>query len=137
MDVGDIDTNLVVLFRLHTFRERHGLGLNLTEGVEGGDGLHALVGRHDGRERAVGIILKLLDSDATAKATALRQFSRMIEEVAMSVEVGNTTVVGKRLGFAQRHNLTGILPRTSRMGSRAIGYVLRHTAGSIEQLISL
>ena len=99
MDIGYIDAHLVILFRLHTLRECHRLGLHLTEGVESRDRLYAFVGRHDGWERTVGIILKLLNSNATAKATTFRQLTRMVEEIAMSVEVGDTAVVGKRLGL--------------------------------------
>ena len=59
----------------------------------------------------------------------------MIEEIAVTVEVGYTTVVGKRLGVAQRHNLTSILPRACRRRSRTVRDMLRYTTGSIKQLV--
>ena len=62
------------------------------------------------REGAVGIILKLLDGGTTAETTTARQLTGVIEEVRVALEVGYTTVVGKRLCIFQRHNLTAIGP---------------------------
>ena len=98
MDVADIDTDLIILFCLHTFRKRHGLSLYLTVGIELSNGLHTLVGRHDGGEATVGIVLKLLHSHTTAKAATIGELAGVVEEIRVTLEVSHTTVVGKRLG---------------------------------------
>ena len=72
MDVGYIDTHLVVTLSLHALGEGHCLGLHLAEGIECGNRFHTLVSRHDSGEAAIGIILKLLDSHTSAKATTFR-----------------------------------------------------------------
>ena len=95
VNVGDVDTHLITLFCFYTFREGHRLGLYLTVWVKLGNGLDALIGRHDGGEAAVGIVLELLDGHAATKAATTRQLACMIEEIAMPFEVGYTTVVGK------------------------------------------
>ena len=135
MDVADIDTHLVVLLRLHATRESHRLSLHTTEGTESVDGLDTLVSRQNGWERAVGIVLELFDGHATAEATTTRQLTRMIEEIRMSFIVGNTTMVGKRLRVAQRHDDSCIFPRAYRRRCRAVRDVFRHTTSSIQQLV--
>ena len=148
MNIGNVDTQAVLdlrtlivshlpLFGLHTFGKGHCLSLYLTVGVEYSHGLHTLVGWHDGGEAAVGIILEFLDSHTTAKTATIWQFTGMIEEIAVSLIVGYTAMVSKRLGIAQRHNLTGISPRTSGVWCRAIADMLRHTASSIKQEIAV
>ena len=136
MDIGHIDTHLTILLSLQAFRECHRLSLHLAEGVECRNGLHTFVSRKDGGERAVSIILELLDSHTTAKAATTRQLARMVEEIAVTIEVGYTTVVGKRLGLAQRHNLASISPRTCGRWGCAIRDVLRHTTSGIQQEIA-
>ena len=131
MDIGHIDTNLVILLSLQTTRESHRLGFHLAERVERSNGLHTFVSRQNGGEATISIILELLDSHATAKAATLRQLARMVEEVGVTVEVGNATVVGKRLGIAQRHNLAGILPRTCRRRCRTVRDMLRYATSGI------
>ena len=135
VNVTDIDTDVVALLGLHSTRESHGLGLHTTEGTECIDRLHALVGRHDGRERAVSIVLELLDSHATAKASTSGQLTRMIEEIGMSFVVGHTAVVGKRTRVAQRHDDTCVFPRAYGRRCRAVGDVFRHSTSSIQQLV--
>ena len=63
-------------------------------------------------EGAVGIILELLDGGTTAETTTARQLTGVIEEVRVTLEVGYTTVVSKRLCILEWHNLTAIGPRT-------------------------
>ena len=89
----------------------------------------------DDGEGAVGIILKLLHGDATAEAAATRQFSCMVEEIAVTLEVGHAAVVRKRLGVFQRHNLTTISPGSLKRRSRGVGNMLRHATGGIEQVV--
>ena len=137
MDVGHIDAHLVVLLCLQALREGHGLGLHLTERVELSHGLHALIGRHDSGERAVGIVLELLYGHATAEATATRQFTRMIEEVGVALVVGYTAVVGERPRITQRHNLASIRPRTSGMRRSTIRNMFRYSTSGIEQIVGL
>ena len=98
MDVGDIHAHLVILLGLHALRECHGLSLHLTIGVELGNGLHTLVGRHDGGEATVGIVLKLLHSHTTAKAATIGELAGVVEEIGVSLKVCHATVVRKRLG---------------------------------------
>ena len=112
VDIAHIDTYLIILFCLHPLRERHRLCLYPAIRVEGSHGLHALVSRQDGGEATISVILEFLDSHTTSKAATLWQFACVIEEIAMSFIVSYTTVVGKRVGIAQRHNLTRVFPRT-------------------------
>ena len=135
MDVGDIDTYLLVLLCLHTLRECHSLSLHLAEGVEGGYGLHALVGRHDSGETTIRIVFELLDSYTTAKAATIGQLAGVVEEIAVTFVVGHTTVVGKRLRIGQRHNLASILPRTRGVRCRTVADMLRNTTRSIQQVV--
>ena len=137
MDVGNVDAHLVVLLSFDTLGEGHRLSFDLAEGVELGDGLHTLVGRQDGGERTIGIILELLDGYATAEATATRQLAGVVEEVGVSLVVGHTAMIGKRAGIAQRHNLTGIGPRASGVGSSAVRDMLGNATGGVEQLVNL
>ena len=136
VDIAHIHTHLVVLLGLHALRESHRLGLHLTVGVKLGHGLHALVGRHDGWETAVGIILKLLYSHTATETATLWQLACVVEEVAVSFIVGHATVVSKRVGIAQRHNLAGILPWAQWRWSCAVRDMLRHAACCIQQLIN-
>ena len=135
MNLSHINTNLVILLSLHTLRESHRLGLRLEIGVEGSKGLYALVGRHDGGEAAIGIVLKLLYSYTTAKAAAFGQLTCVIEKIRMALIVGYTAVVGKRVCLAQGHDLTSIGPGACGCGSGAVRDMLRHATSSIEQLI--
>ncbi len=135
MDVGDIDADGIVLLGFQTFGESHRLGLHAAVGTEGIDGFHALVGRHDGGEAAVGVVLEFLYGHASAEASAIGQLARVVEEIGVSFVVGNATVVGERVGLAERHDLASILPRACRRRRRAVADVLRHSAGSIEQLV--
>ena len=137
VNVRHVDAYLAVLLRLHTLRECHRFGFHLTIGVERGDGFYALVGRHDGWEAAVGIILELFDGYAASETTTIRQFARVVEEVGVAFIVGHATVVSERLRVAEGHNLAGIGPGTCGRGSCAVGNVFWNTTGSIEQLIDL
>ena len=112
MDIRHIDAYLVVLLRLDTLGESHCLGLHLTVRTELLDGLHTLVRRHDGGETAVSIILEFLDGHTTTEAASVGQLTRMVEEVAMTLVVGHTTVVRKRIRLAERHDLACIGPGT-------------------------
>ena len=111
VDIADIYTNLVILFGLHTLRECHRLSLHLLIWIEGRNGFHALVGRQNRGEAAVSIVLEFLYGHATSKTATIGQFTCVIEEIGMSLIVGHATVVCKRPGVAQRHNLAGICPR--------------------------
>ena len=137
VDIRHINADFVVLFGLYTATESHRLGLHLLIGVKSGDGLHTLVGRHDGGEAAVRVILELLHSYASAKAAAPGELARVVEEIRVTLVVGHTAMVGERLGIAQGHNLSGIGPGARRMRSRAVADMFGHTACSIEQLIGL
>ena len=95
VNITDINTYLVILFRLHTTRESHRLSLNTTEGVEDVNRLHALVCRHDGGKRAVGVILEFLNSHTATEAATLRQLACMIEEIGVALIVSNTTMISK------------------------------------------
>ena len=53
----------------------------------------------------------------------------------MTFIIGHTTVVGKRVGIAQRHNLASILPGTCWRWCRAIRDMFGHTTCGIQQLI--
>ena len=135
MDIGDVDADGIVLFGLQAFGESHRLSLYATVRTEGINGFHAFVSRQDGGEAAVSIVLELLHGNATSEAAAVGQFTCVIEEIAVSFVVGHAAMVGERVGLAERHNLTGIFPWAGGRGSRAVADVLRHTAGSIEQLV--
>ena len=87
----------------------------------------------DDRERAVGIVLKLLHSTAAAKASASRQLASMVEEVAVSLKVFHATVVGKRLGVFEWHYRSNIFPRTFGFVADRISDVLRHSTSRIQQ----
>ena len=90
-----IYTSESIWFALHPKRERHCLCLHARVGIEGCDGVHALVGRKDGGEGAVGIELKLLDGDAASEAASTWKFACMVEEIVVSLEVLVATVVGE------------------------------------------
>ena len=135
MDIGDIDTNLVVLFSLNTSAESHRLGLTLAERIEGCDRLHTLVGRKDGGEASIRVVLEFLDCNTTAKAAPLRQFACVIEEIGMSPEIGYATMIGKRFRVGKRHDLTSIGPWSRRSWSSTIGNMFRNTACGIEELV--
>ena len=72
--------------------------------------LHTLVGRHNRGEGSVGIILELLHSHTTSETTAIGQFSRMVEEIGMSLIVCHTAMVRKRLRVAERHDFASVGP---------------------------
>ena len=135
VDIGDVDAYFIVLFSLHASREGHRLGLHMAEGAERGYGLHSFVGRHDGREGTIGIVMEFFHGHTAPESTATRQLARMIEEVGMTFVIGHAAVVGERFCVAQRHDLTGIGPRPSRRWCRAVADVLRHPAGSIKELV--
>ena len=135
MNIAHVYSNLIILLCLHTLRESHGLGLHLAVRVKLGYRFYTLVSWHDDWKTAIGIILKLLYSHTTTEATTLRQLTCMVEEVAVPLKVGHATVVGKRVGITQRHNLAGILPGAQRRWCRAVRYMLRHATCCVEQLI--
>ena len=135
VDVTDINPYLVVLFSLHTFREGHGLSLHLAIRVKHANRLHACIGGHNLWETAIGIVLKLLNSYTTTETATIWQFTCMVEEIAMTFIIGHTTVVGKRVGIAQRHNLASILPGTCWRWCSAIRDMFGHTTSGIQQLI--
>lgn len=135
MDIRHIDTHLFVLLRLDTLGECHGLSLHLTVGIECADRSYPFIRRQDGGKTAVRIILELLDGNTASETTAVGQFPGMVEEIAVTFVVGNTTVVGKRLGIAEWHDFSRIFPRTGRRGCRTIGDMLRDTTGGIQQLV--
>ena len=110
MDVADIDSHLLVLLRLHPPREGHRLSLYATVGVEGGNGFHTLVCRHDGGEGTVGIVLEFLYCHATSEAAATGQLARVVEEIGMSLEVSHATVIGERSRIRERHDLSDVCP---------------------------
>ena len=110
VSIGHIDTNLIVLFSMQTLREGHCFSFYLAIRVEEAYRLHAFVSRKDSWERAIRIVCKLFYGNTAGKATATWQLASVVEEVAMSFIIGHTGMVGKRVGFAQRHNLAGIFP---------------------------
>ena len=89
----------------------------------------------DDREGAVVIVSELFHGDTATKASPAWQLARVVEEIAMSLEVGHAAVVGKRLCFFQGHDCAPIRPWAFKRRSRAVGYMLRHAAGSIEQIV--
>ena len=133
--VRHVHAHLVVLFRLHAFRERHRLRLYLSERVESLNGLDAFVGRHDGGEAAVGIVGEFLHSHAASEPATAGKLAGVIEEIAVPFVVGHSAVVRERLGVAQRHDFAGIGPRSGRGGCRAVADMLWHTACCIQQLV--
>ena len=135
MNVTYIYAHLVVLLGFNTFRESHGLGLYSAIRIKHAYGLHTCIGRHNLWETAIGIVLKLLNSNTTTKAATIWQFTCMVEEIAMTFIIGHTTVVSKRVGITQRHNLASILPGTCWRRCRTIRDMLGHTTSSIQQLI--
>ena len=114
VDIRHIDTHLFVLLRLDTLGECHGLRLHLTVRIECTDRFYPFIRRQDGGKTAVRIILELLDGNTASETTAVGQFPGMVEEIAVTFVVGNTTVVGKRLGIAEWHDFSRIFPRTCR-----------------------
>ena len=136
MDVANINTYLIILLCLNTFRESHGLGLNLTIRIKLSHRFYTCISRHNGWKATIGIILKLLYCNTATKATTLWQLTSMVEEVTMSFIVCYSTVVSKRVSITQRHNLASILPRTKWRWSSTVRNMFRHTSSSIQQLIS-
>src|SRR5574344_1077201 len=134
VNVRHIDAYLPVLFGLHSFRESHGFSLRLTERLEGGDRFHSLVGGLHHGERAISVVLKRLDSHTASEASSMRKFSRVIEEITMSLIVSHTRMIGERFRVRLRHNYPGIRPRSGRRRSRAVRDMFRNAAGRINQL---
>ena len=120
MDVTDIHPYLIVLLGLDTFRESHGLGLHLAIRIKHTNGLHTCIGRHNLGKTAIVVVFELLDSNTTSETATLWQLAGMVEEVAVTFVVGHTTMVGKRVGITQRHNLASILPRACRRRGCAV-----------------
>ena len=112
MDIGDVHPYLIVLLGLDTLGESHGFGLHLSVGIEGRYRLHTLVGRQDGGNATIGIVLELLDGHAAAESPTLRELTRVVEEIAMSLEVGHAAMVRERVGLALGHHHTRIGPGT-------------------------
>ena len=96
MDIGDIDTSLGVLLRLHALREGHGLRLHTSIGTESSNRIHPFCCRMDGRQGTIGIELELFDGYTATEASASRQFTRMVEEVMMPLVISNATMVRER-----------------------------------------
>ena len=137
MNVGDIDTHLVVLFGLDTLRECHRLGLNLAEGVELGHGTHTLVSWQDGWEATIGVELEFLYSHATAEAATTGQFAGVIEEVVVALETLVTAMIRERACATFRHDSSLVSPRTCRRRSLRISQMLGHATCRIEQVVAL
>ena len=114
MDVCYVNSNLIVLLCFYAFRESHSFSLHLAIRVELFNWFHSLICRKNCGETPIRIIFELFNSHASTKATAIGQFACMIEEIGVTFIICNTTMVGKRLGVTQRHNLASILPRTCR-----------------------
>ena len=133
MCLGNKHAVVNVLFRFNATRERHGLSLHTLEWTEFSYRVNAFVGVMDNRERPIGIVLKLFHGTTAAEASTARQFSCMVEEVAMSLEVCHTAVVGKRLCVFERHYRTHIFPWPFGFVAHRICDMLGHSASSIKQ----
>ena len=100
MNISNINANIIVLLCLHSLRERHGLCLSLLIRVERADRLNAFFCRHNLRKCAVVVVLEFLNSNTTTESATARQLSCMIEEIVVSLEFGNTGMIGKRTCIA-------------------------------------
>ena len=135
MNVRHIDTRLSILFALDAIGESHRLCLHPPIGREHIHGLHPIRSGKNGRKRAISIVVEFLHCHTSSESAATGQLSCVIEEIAVSLVIGDTAMVGERASITQRHNLSCISPRACRRRSRTVGDMLRHTTCGIEQLI--
>ena len=135
MNFRDINTRLVGLFRLHSLRESDGFCLLTLVRIEGCDRSHSFLGMVDDREGAVGIIFEFFHSHAASESAT--QFTRMVEEIRLALEIGHTTVVSEGTRFLQWHDIALILPRSERFLAHRVSDMLRHSTCSIKHIIVL
>ena len=135
MDFRDINTRIIGLLRLHSLRESDGFCFLALVRIEGCDRRHSFLGMMDDRESAVGIIFEFFHSHAASESAS--QFTRMIEEIRLALEVGHTAMVSKRTRIFQWHDFAHILPWSERLLAHGISNMLRHSTCSIKHIIVL
>ena len=89
----------------------------------------------DDWEGAVGIIFEFFHSYAASESAT--QFTRMIEEIRLALEVGNTAMIGKGTRILLWHDFAHILPWSERLLAHGISNVLRHSTCCINHIIVL
>ena len=89
----------------------------------------------DDWEGAVGIIFEFFHSYAASESAT--QFTRMIEEIRLALEVGNTAMIGKGTRILLWHDFAHILPWSKRLLAHGISNVLRHSTCCINHIIVL
>ena len=133
MNLRDIHTSFICLFRLHALGVSDGLSLIALERIESTDRRYSLLCMMDDRECAISIILEFLYGNAASESTT--QFACMIEEIRLSLEVHHTTVVSKGTRFLQWHDFSLVFPRSERFLAHRVSDMLRHTTCRIEHII--
>ena len=89
----------------------------------------------DNWECAVGIIFEFFHSHTASESAT--QFTRMIEEIRLALEVGHTAMVSKGTRIFQWHDFAHILPWSERLLAHGISDMLRHSTCSIKHIIVL
>ena len=135
MDFRDINTRIIGLLRLHSLRESDGFSLLTLVRIEGCDRSHSFLSMVDNWECAVGIIFEFFHSYTASESAT--QFTRMIEEIRLALEVGHTAMVSKGTRIFQWHDFAHILPWSERLLTHGISNVLRHSTCSIKHIIVL
>ena len=133
MNLRDINTCFIRLFRLHPLGVSDGLSLIALVRIESTDRRYSLLCMMDDRECAIGIILEFLHGYAASESTT--QLACMIEEIRFALEIGHATMIGKGTSIFLRHDFSLVFPRTKRLLAHGVSNVLRHTSGSVKHII--
>ena len=89
----------------------------------------------DDWEGTVGIVFEFFHSYAASESAT--QFTRMIEEIRLALEVGHTAMIGKGTRILLWHDFAHILPWSERLLAHGISNVLRHSTCCIDHIIVL
>ena len=135
MNFRDINTRIVGLLRLHSLRESDGFCFLALVRIEGCDRSHSFLSMVDNWECAVGIVFEFFHSHTASESAT--QFTRMIEEIRLALEVGHTAMVSKGTRIFQWHDFAHILPWSERLLAHGISDMLRHSTCSIKHIIVL
>ena len=93
VDITYINTSFFILFNSNTFRESHCLSFNSILRVHSSDWFYTGTCRLNNWERTILIIFKFFNCNTTTETSTLRKFTCMVEEIRMSLEISNATMI--------------------------------------------